>query len=85
MAERKGRVTPTQSDAFIADLSKLGIERDDEASDRAFMRLLPLYRTRRLTSHDATDLNLAIRRSPPLVPFRYLQFFQLCDLTLPRT
>jgi len=31
MAERKGRVTPKQSDAFIADLGKLGIERDDEA------------------------------------------------------
>jgi hypothetical protein len=30
MAERKGRVTPKQSDAFIADLGKLGIERDDE-------------------------------------------------------
>jgi hypothetical protein len=26
MAERKDRITPTQSDAFIADLSKLGIE-----------------------------------------------------------
>ena len=25
MAERKGRITPTQSDAFIADLSKLAI------------------------------------------------------------
>src|SRR6516164_1983540 len=41
MAERKGRVTPTQSDAFIADLSKLGIERDDEAPERAFTHLLP--------------------------------------------
>ena len=28
MAERKRRITPTQSDTFIADLSKLGIERD---------------------------------------------------------
>ena len=35
MAERKGRITPTQSDAFIADLGKLGFERDDEAPDRA--------------------------------------------------
>jgi hypothetical protein len=40
MAERKGRINPTQSDAFIVDLSKLGIERDNEAVDRAFTHLL---------------------------------------------
>lgn len=66
MAERKGRITPTQSDAFIADLSKLGIERDDEAPDRAFTHLLPLCRAHRLTSYDAIYLELAIRRSLPL-------------------
>jgi predicted nucleic acid-binding protein len=66
MAERKGRITPTQSDAFIADLCKLGIERDDEAADRAFTHLLALCRTHRLTSYDAIYLDLAIRRSLPL-------------------
>jgi predicted nucleic acid-binding protein len=66
MAERKGRITPTQSDVFIADLGKLGIERDDEASDRAFTHLLALCRTHRLTSYDAIYLDLAIRRSLPL-------------------
>jgi predicted nucleic acid-binding protein len=66
MAERKGRITPTQSDAFIADLSKLRIERDDEAPDRAFTHLLPLCRAHRLTSYDAIYLELAVRRSLPL-------------------
>ena len=66
MAERKGRITPAQSDAFIADLSKLGIERDDEAPDRAFTNLLPLCRAHRVTSYDAIYLELAIRRSLPL-------------------
>jgi predicted nucleic acid-binding protein len=66
MAERKRRITPTQSDAFIADLSKLGIERDNEASDRAFTHLLVLCRRHRLTSYDAIYLELAIRRSLPL-------------------
>jgi len=66
MAQRKGRVTPTQSDAFIADLSKLGIERDDDAPDRAFTHLLPLCRAYRLTSYDAIYFELAIRRSLPL-------------------
>jgi len=66
MAERKGRITARQSDAFIADLSKLGIERDNEAPDRAFTHLLALCRTHRLTSYDATYLDLAVRRSLPL-------------------
>ena len=66
MAERKERITPGQSDAFIADLGKLGIERDDEAPDRAFTYLLTLCRRHQLTSYDAIYLELAIRRSLPL-------------------
>jgi predicted nucleic acid-binding protein len=66
MAERKGRITPIQSDAFVADLGKLGIERDDEAPNRAFTHLLALCRTHRLTSSDAIYLDLAVRRNLPL-------------------
>ena len=66
LAERKGRIKPTESDAFIADLSKLGIERDDEAPDRAFTHLLALCRRHRLTSYDAIYLDLAVRRDLPL-------------------
>jgi predicted nucleic acid-binding protein len=66
MAERKGRITPSQSDAFIAELSKLAIERDDEATNRAFTHPLALCRTHRLNSYDAIYLDLAIRRSLPL-------------------
>ena len=66
MAEGRGRITATQSDAFIADLGKLGIDRDDEAPDRAFTYLLPLCRTHRLTSYDAIYLDLAVRRNLPL-------------------
>jgi len=66
IAERKGRITVRQSDAFIADLSKLGIEWDNEAPDRAFTHLLPLCRTHRLTSYDSIYLDLAMRRSLPL-------------------
>ena len=66
MAERRGRITPAQSDAFIADLGKLAFERDDEAPGRAFTHLLPLCRTHRLTSYDAAYVDLAIRRRLPL-------------------
>src|SRR5574340_1024999 len=66
LAERKRRIAPVHSDAFIADLSTLGIERDDDAPDRAFSNLLPLCRTHQLTSYDAIYLDLAIRRNLPL-------------------
>jgi predicted nucleic acid-binding protein len=66
MAERKGRITPTQSDTFIGEVSKFGIARDDGASDRAFTHLLALCRAHRLTSYDAIYLDLALRRSLPL-------------------
>jgi len=66
MAERKGRITTRQSDAFIADLGKLGIESDNEAPARALTHLLALCRTHRLTSYDTVYLDLAIRRSLPL-------------------
>jgi predicted nucleic acid-binding protein len=66
MAERKWRITPNQSDAFVADLGKLAIERDDEAANRAFTYLLPLCRGHRLTSYDAIYLELAVRRNLPL-------------------
>lgn len=65
-AERKGRITPAKSDAFIADLDKLGIERDDAAPDRAFTHLLALCRMHKLTSYDAMYLDLAVRRHLPL-------------------
>lgn len=66
LAERKGRITQAQSDAFISDLGKLIIERDDEAADRAFTHLFTLCRTHRLTSYDAIYLDLAVRRNLPL-------------------
>ena len=44
MAERKGRITATQSDTFIANLRKLGVERD-QALDRALTHLLALCRS----------------------------------------
>jgi predicted nucleic acid-binding protein len=65
-AERKGRITALQSGAFIADLGKLAIERDEDAPDRAFAYLLPLCRTHQLTSYDAVYLDLAVRRRLPL-------------------
>jgi predicted nucleic acid-binding protein len=66
LAERKGRITRAQSEAFIADLGRLELEADDEAPVRAFTHLLALCRTHRLTSYDAMYLDLAVRRRLPL-------------------
>lgn len=66
LAERKGRINSSQSDSFIADLGMLDIERDDEASNRAFTHLLTACRTHHLTAYDATYLELAVRRGLPL-------------------
>ena len=65
-AERRGRIRAAQSDAFIADLGNLAIERDDEAPARAFTHLLVLCRTHYLTGYDAIYLDLALRRNLPL-------------------
>lgn len=62
MAERSGRITTAQSEAFIASMESLGIEKDDEAPGRAFTHLLPLCRAHRLTSYDTVYLDLAMRR-----------------------
>lgn len=66
LAERKRRISPAQSEAFIADLGKLEIEVDDEAPARAFSYLLSLCRAQGLTSYDAMYLDLAVRSQLPL-------------------
>ena len=66
VAERKGRVSLSQSAHFIVVLQSADIVEDDEASSRAFTHLLPLCRTHRLTSYDAMYLELAQRRKLPL-------------------
>lgn len=66
LAERKRRITPHQSAAFINDIGKLDIEIDGEGPARAFAQILPLCRTHQLTSYDAIYLDLAVRRELPL-------------------
>ena len=66
MAERRGRIKPAQSAAFISDLDKLDIQRDDLGPARSFAHLLPLCRTHQLTSYDALYLDLALRAALPL-------------------
>jgi len=66
LAERKGRITASDTGEFIGQLSKLDFEVDTESPDRIFGHLLPLCRTHHLTSYDALYLDLALRRQLPL-------------------
>jgi predicted nucleic acid-binding protein len=66
LAERRGRISLSQSTAFIDDLSTLNLEVDSEAPNLAFANLLPLCRTHSLTSYDAVYLELAVRKRLPL-------------------
>lgn len=66
LAERHSRVTPAESDDFIAVIDSLDVEVDNDSFVRAFTHLLPLCRAHGLTSYDAIYLDLAVRRKLPL-------------------
>jgi predicted nucleic acid-binding protein len=66
LAERKGRVSPTEIVDFFAVLESAQIDIDHEAPQRAFSHLLPLCRAHGLTSYDAMYLDLALRSKLPL-------------------
>jgi predicted nucleic acid-binding protein len=66
IAERRKRIPPEKSAAFILLLNTLNIEVDHESSSRAFEHILPLCRQHGLTSYDVAYLELALRRRLPL-------------------
>ena len=66
LAERKGRIKPTESAAFITLLERFDLDVDDQAPSRSFSHLLPLCRAHALTSYDAAYLDLAMRWDLPL-------------------
>jgi predicted nucleic acid-binding protein len=66
MAEKRKRISAAKSQEFLALLTTLEIDVDEEPARHAFLKLLPLCRTHRLTSYDAAYLELAIRRQLPL-------------------
>lgn len=61
--ERRGRIEPEDSNAFLQDLSLLPIRVHSETDEVA---ALALARKHQLTVYDAVYLNLAMRISAPL-------------------
>ena len=66
MGERRGRVTPAESAAFIAMIEELPIVADRATAARALHETLGLARTHGLTTYDAAYLELAMRLGLPL-------------------
>lgn len=63
MAERRGRLTPTQTTAALAGIEHLDIELDRAPDEETTLRLA---RQHRLTVYDALYLELAIRQNREL-------------------
>ena len=69
MAERKGRITPAQSDQALALIDALPLEQDEETAEHVSERTFALARKHRLTIYDAAYLELAQRRDATLATF----------------
>jgi predicted nucleic acid-binding protein len=65
-AERRNRISVTETAQFLAMLDTLQVEIDNDTLARAFDHILPLARTHSLTTYDAAYLDLALRRQLPL-------------------
>ncbi len=67
VGERRNRLTPELTQAFIADLNRLPVDVDDGATrDIVFNTTQALCRKHGLTAYDAAYLEIAIRGGYPL-------------------
>ena len=66
VAERKKRISKAASGHFIAMLSQLPIVVDSNEPKRVFHDVLSLARQYKLTSYDASYIELAIRKGLPI-------------------
>jgi len=65
-SQRRGRITASDADAFIALVAALQIQIDPETSRRAWAETRALSQAENLTAYDAAYLELAIRRQAGL-------------------
>lgn len=69
MAERRGRIARSESEAFLARIRGLDLRVDPTGGNALAALVLPVARTHRLTGYDAAYLELAKRRGVPLATF----------------
>jgi predicted nucleic acid-binding protein len=68
-AERMDQITEAQSESFLEMLQAIQIEADSATFSQALTDTLQLARRYRLSSYDASYLELALRSSLPLATF----------------
>jgi predicted nucleic acid-binding protein len=66
IGERRGRIKPADSAAFVAMIEELPIAADRETGARALHETMSLARAHRLSAYDAAYLELAMRLGLPL-------------------
>jgi predicted nucleic acid-binding protein len=66
-AEKRGRISASAVAARLEIIAGWPIATDQETTARAWREILTLARTERLTTYDATYLELALRRALPLL------------------
>lgn len=66
VAERRAKISPTDSDRFLGLLSSLPIKVFDEKMTQPGTELVTLGRTAKLSAYDAAYLSLALSQSLPL-------------------
>ena len=66
MGERRGRIKPAESAAFVAMIEELPIVTDHATGARALHETMSLAREHKLTAYDAAYLELAMRLGVPL-------------------
>jgi predicted nucleic acid-binding protein len=66
MGERRGRIKPAESAAFVAMIEELPVVADRSTGARALHETMSLAREHRLTAYDAAYLELAMRLGLPL-------------------
>jgi len=65
-AEKRTEINPGDSEGFIIQLESLPIYVDPLTAHQAFSRIINIARTYKLSSYDASYLELAIREGVPL-------------------
>src|SRR3954467_14914620 len=66
MAERRKRITQTESHRHLTSLQSLPVELDDDSWREAWNATLLLARKHKLTLYDGAYLELALRKGVPL-------------------
>jgi predicted nucleic acid-binding protein len=66
IGERRGRINPEQTRAFLGELRTLGLALDSASLEEVFGNVQNISRAQRLSPYDALYVELALRKHCPL-------------------